>query len=148
MCGVALLTGLRRGELFALRWQVLDLDAGVLAVQEAVYEGTFGTPKTVARVRSLPLAETAVELLLAWRQRAKRTGPEDLVFSTWSGKSISPNNVLRRWVFPACAELGLPNVSWLVATAFSFSREYRGARRHANGSADRSAPSADGLRRR
>jgi len=37
-----------------------------------------------------------------------------MVFSTWSGKPISPNNVLRRWVFPACAELGLPNVSWLT----------------------------------
>lgn len=114
MCGVALLTGLRRGELFALRWQVLDLDAGVLAVQEAVYEGSFGTPKTVAGVRSLPLAETAVELLRAWRQRAKRTAPGDLVFSTWSGKPISPNNVLTRWVFPTCAELGLPNASWLT----------------------------------
>ena len=114
MCGVAVLTGLRRGELFALRWQALDLDAGVLAVQEAVYEGKFGTPKTAAGLRSLPLAETAIELLRAWRQRAKRTGPEDLVFSTWSGKPISPNNVLRRWVFPACAELGLPNASWLT----------------------------------
>ncbi|MGE3341878.1 MAG: tyrosine-type recombinase/integrase [Vicinamibacterales bacterium] len=114
MCGVAVLTGLRRGELFALRWQALDLDAGVLAVREAVYEGTFGTPKTGAGLRSLPLADTALELLRAWRKRAKRTGPEDLVFSTWSGKPISPNNVLRRWVFPACAELGLPNVSWLT----------------------------------
>jgi integrase len=30
------------------------------------------------------------------------------------GNPISPNNVLRRWVFPACAELGLPNASWLT----------------------------------
>ena len=58
LCGLALLTGVRRGELFALRWQALDLDAGVLAVQEAVYEGKFGTPKTAAGLRSLPLAET------------------------------------------------------------------------------------------
>lgn len=57
MCGVAVLTGLRRGELFALRWQALDLDAAVLAVQEAVYEGKFGTPKTAAGLRSLPLAD-------------------------------------------------------------------------------------------
>ena len=114
MCGLALLTGLRRGELFALRWQAVDLDAGVLVVQEAVYEGSFGTPKTAAGLRSLPLADAAVALLRAWRQRTKRTEPTDLVFSTVSGKSISPNNVLRRWVFPACAEVGLPNASWLT----------------------------------
>lgn len=114
MCGVALLTGLRRGELFALKWRALDLEACVLVVEEAVYEGTFGPPKTVAGLRSIPLADLAVELLREWGQRAKRTGPADLVFSTWSGKPISPNNVLRRWVFPACAELGIPNASWLT----------------------------------
>jgi integrase len=37
-----------------------------------------------------------------------------LVFSTWSGKPISPNNVLRRWVFPACEALGLKRVTWLT----------------------------------
>ena len=55
MVGVALLTGLRRGELFALRWKAVDLDCGTLQVQEAVYEGTFGTPKTAAGLRSVPL---------------------------------------------------------------------------------------------
>src|SRR5687768_14106702 len=101
MTGLALLTGLRRGELFALRWKALNLEQRCLAVQEAVYEGTFGTPKTMAGLRTVPLADGAVQLLSTWRDRAKRTGPDDLVFATWSGKPISPNNVLRRWVFPA-----------------------------------------------
>src|SRR2546428_8831367 len=46
MAGLAILTGLRRGELFALRWQDLDLAERSLTVREAVYEGIFGTPKT------------------------------------------------------------------------------------------------------
>jgi len=33
---------------------------------------------------------------------------------TWSGKPISPNNVLRRWIAPACETLGLKRVSWLT----------------------------------
>jgi len=127
MTGVALLTGLRRGELFALRWKAIDLDAGVLMVQEAVYEGAFGTPKTQAGLRSVPLAEGVVDLLRAWQQRTKRTEPDDLVFSTISGKPISPNNVLRRWVFPACSTLGLPNATWLT-----FRRTYS-SWAHANG---------------
>jgi integrase len=48
------------------------------------------------------------------QQAAKRTAADDLVFSTWSGKPISPNNVLRRWIFPACSTLGIPNATWLT----------------------------------
>ena len=44
----------------------------------------------------------------------KHTEPESLVFSTWSGKPISPNNVARRSIFPACETLGLKRVSWLT----------------------------------
>ena len=44
----------------------------------------------------------------------REAAPEALVFSTWSGKPISPNNVVRRWVFPACAKLKLANATWLT----------------------------------
>ena len=111
---MGLLTGLRRGELFALRWRAVDLDAGLLQVSEAVYEGAFGTPKTAAGLRALPLSPGAVALLRSWRERVNRREPDDLMFGTGSGKPISPNNVLRRWVFPACEALGLARASWLT----------------------------------
>ena len=85
-----MLTGLRRGELFALRWKAMNLANGHLTVQEAVYEGVFGTPKTDAGIRRVPLSEAPVALLDEWRHHAKRTEPDALVFSTWSGKAISP----------------------------------------------------------
>ena len=31
-----------------------------------------------------------------------------------TGKPISPNNVLRGWVFPACEALGIPRATWLT----------------------------------
>jgi integrase len=114
MAGVAMLTGLRRGELFVLRWQAVNLAEAHLTVQEAVYEGAFGTPKTDAGIRRVPLSAPTVALLVKWRARVKRTEPEALVFSTYSGKPISPNNVLRRWIFPACTKLKLPNATWLT----------------------------------
>jgi integrase len=114
MVGVALLSGLRRGELFALRWRDLDEERQCLIVREAVYEGRFGTPKTAAGVRQIPLSEAAMKLIVDWRGRVKRSEGEDLVFSTWSGKPISPNNVVRRWIVPACETLGLERVTWLT----------------------------------
>jgi integrase len=114
MAGVAMLTGLRRGELFALRWKAVNLTDAHLTVQEAVYEGAFGTPKTDAGIRRVPLAAATVALLTDWLRRGKSIDTDVLVFSTWSGKPISPNNVLRRWIFPACARLGLPRATWLT----------------------------------
>jgi integrase len=51
MVGLAILSGLRRGELFALRWQDIDQQSRVLTVREAVYDGVFDSPKTSAVVR-------------------------------------------------------------------------------------------------
>jgi integrase len=103
-----------RPAMFALRWKNLDLEQRYLTVCEAVYEGHFGTPKTQAGIRQVPLSDSSVCLIADWKQHARTTDAESLVFATWSGKPISPNNVLRRWVIPAAAELGLPKVSWLT----------------------------------
>jgi integrase len=59
MVGLALMSGLRRGELFALRWRDFDEPGQSLTVREAVYDGTFSTPKTAAGVRQIPLSEAA-----------------------------------------------------------------------------------------
>jgi integrase len=114
LVSVALLSGLRRGELFALRWRDFDEASQCLIVREAVYEGTFSTPKTAAGVRQIPLSEAAIKLIVDWRGRVKRSEPEALLFSTWSGKPISPNNVVRRWIAPACDALGIKRVTWLT----------------------------------
>ncbi len=114
MVGLGMLAGLRRGELFALRWKSVSLEDGHLTVDEAVYEGAFGTPKTSAGRRRVPLSEPTLRLVTEWKGHARKTEPEALMFSTWSGKPIAPNNVLRRWVFPACATLNLPRATWLT----------------------------------
>lgn len=114
MVGLALLSGLRRGELFALRWCDVDFSQGCLTVRQAVYEGQFDTPKTAAGVRQIPLSDAALQLVKDWRARAKRQEPDALVFSTRSGKPISPNNVARQQIFPACTALGLERATWLT----------------------------------
>jgi integrase len=89
-------------------------NAGAVAAIGSGYEGKFDTPKTEVGVRRIPLSAAARQLMLAWRERAEKTDPEALVFSTWSGKPISPNGVLRRWVFPVCDVLEIRRASWLT----------------------------------
>ena len=103
------------GRIFALRWKDIDETRRTLSVREAVYEGTFDTPKTAASVRDVPLARAALELISWWKSACGNRAQSDaLVFGTRSGKPIAPNNVLRRSVFPACEALGLPHATWLT----------------------------------
>jgi integrase len=115
MVGLAILSGLRRGELFALRWQDIDEESRVLTVRQAVYDGAFDVPKTEAGLRQIPLSDAALWFIGEWKERRAGTiKPEGLVFSTRRAKALSPNNVLRRSIFPACEALNLPHATWLT----------------------------------
>ena len=114
MVGLALLSGLRRGELFALRWRDIDEHAHVSPCDEAVYDGTFGTPKTEAGLRQIPLSDAAIGIDREWKRGEAARTPRRWCLRREPVKSISPNNVLRRVVFPACNALGLPNATWLT----------------------------------
>jgi integrase len=114
MVGLGILSGLRRGELFALRWKDIDEQARVLTVREAVYDGVFARPKTEAGARQIPLSDTTLKLIEEWKAHVECAEPDALVFSTRMGTTISPNNVLRRFIFPACKRLGLHRATWLT----------------------------------
>ncbi|MEU7760189.1 tyrosine-type recombinase/integrase [Micromonospora aurantiaca (nom. illeg.)] len=89
-------TGLRWGELAALRVRRVDLVKRRLLVAESVTEvngrAVFGTPKTHQR-RSVPLPRFLVEPIAA--QIAGRSGDE-LVFTSPAGEVLRNNNFRRR----------------------------------------------------
>ena len=105
-------TGLRIGELLALRWRTLDLQIGTLAVRESVYEGQFQGPKTQKALRTIPLGPNAVAALTAHRSRMARTAPEDLVFGNRSGGPLRESKLLRNVLQPAAEAAGLGRVTW------------------------------------
>jgi integrase len=80
MVGLALLSGLRRGELFALRWRDIDEHARLLAVREAIYDGVVSTPKTEAGTRQIPLSSASLTLIQEWRSRVACSESDRLVF--------------------------------------------------------------------
>ena len=114
MVALAILSGLRRGELLALRWKAVDESTGSIIVSEAVYDGRFDSPKTKAGNRTVPLPEHMLALLMEWKTKTRRTDPEDLVFGARNGTPVSSNNLLRRQILPACETLGLPRSTWLT----------------------------------
>jgi integrase len=64
--------GLRRGELMALRWEDVDLAAGVVHVERScdIEKGEFLTPKSKAGVRTVPI----VGALAPYRDHLMRCG--------------------------------------------------------------------------
>ena len=77
---LATLTGLRIGELLALRWKHIDLLRGRIQVRGTLSEGRVGTPKTRSSRRDIPMSSPACEALAAYRQDSHQAGPDDLVF--------------------------------------------------------------------
>lgn len=77
----AAMTGLRQGELLALRWQDVDFTAGLVRVRRSYTRGRFSAPKSVRSVRAVPLARSVAEALEGQRRRSVRTGPDELVFA-------------------------------------------------------------------
>ena len=96
----------------------LGLSLGSWPVQKSrpftVYEGHFDTLKTRNRNRRVPLSRAAVDVLIAHRSRALKTGLLDLVFPSRRGTPIRPDNVLERVIHPVCDRLGRLRVGWHV----------------------------------
>lgn len=74
---LALRTGMRRGELFALSWGDVDLVAGRVTVRHSVYRGRFVAPKS-GRERTIPLTHGVVEVVQLHRADTLLKG--ELVF--------------------------------------------------------------------
>jgi integrase len=79
-------TGLRIGEVLALRWREVDLERRVLRVTQTVYEGHFDEPKSPRSRRSIPLGAKSIEILSA--RKPAGSDPEALVFSTRNGHAV------------------------------------------------------------
>jgi integrase len=77
----AAMTGLRQGELAALRWQDLDWSASLVRVRRSFSRGEFGTPKSRRSSRAVPLADRVAAELERHFQRSAFQGDTDLVFA-------------------------------------------------------------------
>jgi integrase len=103
----ALHTGLRWGELVALRWSDVDLKAGRIVVRQSAWRGHVGTPKG-HKAREIPLNEVVLAELKAWRHLRG-----EWVFCTERGARLGEQAETSR-LEAACKLAGLRNVTWHV----------------------------------
>jgi integrase len=108
---VALKTGMRQGELLALRWGDVDLQNAVVRVRRSLTAGTISTPKNHER-RDVDLTNDLVELLALWWGQCGRPAETDvLVFpGDARGGYLSGSNLLRRYLYPAMKIAGIPRI--------------------------------------
>jgi integrase len=106
-----ILTGLRVGELLALRWRNVDLQTALLRIEETVYDGHFDEPKSRRGIRLVPLGPLA-RAFLSSRQAHAVENREALVFSSRNGTPLDRHTLLSRQLKPVARALGLGKVTW------------------------------------
>jgi integrase len=121
---VALFTGMRLGEVLALRWRNVDFDGKVIKVREAIEETKehgiqVKAPKTRAGRRDIGLPDIVVDALRDHRRAqlelrialgAGKLPVDALVFPTIDGGLQAPSDASRAWGLLAHG-LGMPEVS-------------------------------------
>jgi integrase len=115
---IAVMCGLRRGEIVALRWKHIDLAAGKMAVIESAEQTAAGVrykPPKSGKGRSVALSEMVVAELrqhrLAQAEELLRLGVRQsdstFVYTQQDGAPVQPRSLSQMW---AATETGLPRV--------------------------------------
>jgi integrase len=119
---LAITTGMRQGELLALRWQDVDVENATISVRRTLTRNggrvAIGEPKTKKSRRSIRLTSRAVEALkahLEYRLRqieilGDRYEDQSLLFTTDTGGPINPFNLRKRSFAPLLKKAKLPHI--------------------------------------
>lgn len=92
----AAFTGLRMGELLALRWRSVDFERRSIRVERGFTLGVEGPPKS-NRSRAVPMADEVAQSLAKLTQREHFTGDGDLVFCGELGGHLNPERLRKRY---------------------------------------------------
>lgn len=121
---LAITTGMRRGELMGLRWRDVDLDEGIVRVEQnlVVVNGrlNYQEPKTESSCRAVLLPASAMEVIKRHKTRQERdkllTGvnyyEHGLVFCQQNGQPLWPDNISKRQFRNLVEKAGLPRITF------------------------------------
>jgi integrase len=107
---LALKTGMRAGELLALRWSDVDLIKQVLTVKQNIYNGVLNKTPKGGKAREIPLSDQVVNTLKEQRLRSALRG--EYVFSCSDGTPIHYRNEMGHLLPRLCRKAGLRELRW------------------------------------
>lgn len=103
---IAAYTGLRRGELLALRWTDVSPELDRVILRRAVSDGVEVDGTKSGKVRAVPLAEPAARAFARLRERGDFTSDADYVAASTFGERLD-GSALRRRILAAGDAIGL-----------------------------------------
>ena len=109
------LTGLRVGELLALKWSDIDFEKSQISVTRSIVMQRVGDCKTEASRKPVPLDLRLAEALYNWRRMSPYLRPEDWVFASPHSNGrlpYWPGAFFRAHILPAAKILGIERIGW------------------------------------
>lgn len=91
---LAILVGLRPGELLGLQRRHVATNCGTVEVQQRVYRGEIDDPKTLGSVRTVAVGPRSAKVLSEWMESAVERHPEAYVFAGESGRPLWRDTLL------------------------------------------------------
>jgi integrase len=116
---VAAYTGLRTGELRALRWRDVDFATATLHVRRNRPAGGSERAPKSGQVRSVPLMDDAARELDRLSRRERFTAPDDYVFCSEVGDGLK-EDVLRQGLYTALEAAGIDRKAFPARGGFTF----------------------------
>jgi integrase len=125
---MALLTGCRSGELLALSWSHVDLEARKVRIGRSLswdrsggkgnVKPVFGPPKSDSSYRTLELVPALVRTLTEWKLASRFKAPEDLLFPNLTGGPLHLSYLQKgfRRALEACPDVPVINLHGLRHT--------------------------------
>jgi integrase len=110
-------TGLRRSELFALRWSDINFFTMEVAVTRSCVRNRFGTVKTEASGKPVPLHQSVCDLLVEWRKESPYNSDDNFLFPSLrmnGTQPLMPDMVLKKIIRPALVRAGITDkvIGW------------------------------------
>ncbi|WP_180763109.1 site-specific integrase [Helicobacter sp. 11S02596-1] len=103
MLTLAFFTGMRTGEMLALKWEDIDFDRNIIRVNKSIRESRLTSPKTRASIREVDMLPVVKQALL--EQKALKRS-DSVVFPNQEGKMFSDSHSLKRYWQPLFKRLG------------------------------------------
>ena len=113
---LAVTTGLRRSELFALKWKDVDFQAKQIHVTRSIVQNVVGICKTETSQKPVPANDNLVKALREWHRQTPYQSSESWVFASPVNQGRWPflaQEIIRHHIIPVARKLGITKrIGW------------------------------------